>query len=277
MKTLVTLGPAGTFSDRVAQNFCKSLADDVTISYCSSIKKVFQAIGAGSDYGIVPIENLSEGFIPLVLDLLVISDLKIIGEIIIPINFSCVASVPDLKEITRLYVQFVSRGQCSEFLENLGEAVEIITTESNTESLTRMIGDRLASAAIVPGQIVKSNDYPLVIENINDYPNNQTRFFVLAGRHTSFPEYNSVRCKTSIIIINDDDHPGLLENILSSFSKRKINLLAITSRPTKEEFGRYHFFIGLDGHANEPRVQDALAEIGKISRVKILGSYERAR
>jgi prephenate dehydratase len=99
MKTLVTLGPAGTFSDRVAQDFCKSLADDVTICYCSSIKKVFQAIGAGSDYGIVPIENLSEGFIPLVLDLLVTSDLKIIGEIIIPINFSCVAGVQDLKEI----------------------------------------------------------------------------------------------------------------------------------------------------------------------------------
>lgn len=277
MTTIATLGPAGTFSDRVAQEFRESLAGEVTISYCSSIKKVFQTIGAGSEYGIVPIENLSEGFIPLVLDLLVTSHLRIIGEIIIPINFSCVARVPDLKQITRLYVQFVSRGQCSEFIESLGEQVEIVTTESNTEALNQMTGDLQTSGAVVPGQLVKPGDFPLVIENINDYPNNQTRFFVLAGEQTPFPACNSLRCKTSIIIINDDDHPGLLEKILSSFSKRKINLLAITSRPTKEEFGRYHFFIGLDGHHSEPRVKDALEEIGKISRVKILGSYERAR
>ena len=140
-----------------------------------------------------------------------------------------------------------------------------------------MTGDLQTSGAIVPGQLLKPDDFPLLIENINDYPNNQTRFFVLAGKQTPFPACNSLRCKTSIIIINDDDHPGLLEKILSSFSKRKINLLAITSRPTKEEFGRYHFFIGLDGHHSEPRVKDALEEIGKISRVKILGSYERAR
>ncbi|MFH0781420.1 MAG: prephenate dehydratase domain-containing protein [Pseudomonadota bacterium] len=276
MTMIATLGPAGTFSDQVAKEFCKSLRGDIAISYCSSIKKVFQAVSEGCAYGIVPIENLSEGFIPLVLDLLVTSDLKIVGEKIIPINFSCISAVKGIREINKLFVQFVSRGQCSEFIENFGEHIEIVTTDSNILALTRMTGDPGKSAAIVPGHFVKPTDFPLVIENINDYPNNQTRFFVLAGKNTHPLQCTSPICKTSLIIINDDDHPGLLEKILSSFSKQKINLLAITSRPTKEQFGHYHFFIGLAGSQDDIRVQNALEEIGKFSRVKILGSYERA-
>lgn len=276
MTRIATLGPAGTFSDQVAKEFRKSLHGDIAISYCSSIKKVFQAVSEGCDYAIVPIENLSEGFIPLVLDLLVTSNLKIVGEKIIPINFSCISALADIRKIAKLFVQFVSRGQCSEFIENLGEHVEIVTTDSNILALTRMTSDPGKSAAIVPGHFVKPGEFPLIIENINDYPNNQTRFFVLAGESTCSSSCNSPNCKTSLIIINDDDHPGLLEKILSSFSKQKINLLAITSRPTKEQFGRYHFFIGLAGSQDDLRVQNALEEIGKFSRVKILGSYERA-
>jgi prephenate dehydratase len=276
MTTIATLGPAGTFSDQVAKEFRRSLRGDIAINYCNSIKKVFKAVSDGCDYGIVPIENLSEGFIPLVLDLLVTSRLRIIGERIIPINFSCISSLADTRDIEKLFVQFVSRGQCSEFIESLGEHVEIVTTDSNTLALTRMTGDPGKSAAIVPSHFVGPGDFPLVITNINDYPNNQTRFFVLTGENTNTPDCTSPGCKTSLIIINDDDHPGLLEKILSAFSKQHINLLAITSRPTKEQFGKYHFFIGLAGSQNDIRVINALEEIGKISRVKILGSYERA-
>ncbi len=276
MTKIATLGPAGTFSDQVAKEFRKSLRGDIAIRYCNSIKKVFQAVKDGCRYGIVPIENLSEGFIPLVLDLLLASELKIVGERIIPINFSCISSVAKVSDIDKLFVQFVSRGQCSEFIESLGDKLEIVTTESNTLALTRMTGDPGKSAAIVPAHFVKSGDFPLVIENINDYPNNQTRFFVLAGEKTTTPKCSSPGCKTSLIIINEDDHPGLLEKILSSFSKQKINLLAITSRPTKEHFGHYHFFIGLAGNRNDIRVKKALEEISRISRVKILGSYQRA-
>jgi prephenate dehydratase len=276
MTTIATLGPAGTFSDQVAKEFRRSLRGDIAINYCNSIKKVFKAVSDGCDYGIVPIENLSEGFIPLVLDLLVTSRLRIIGERIIPINFSCISSLADIRDIEKLFVQFVSRGQCSEFIESLGEHVEIVTTDSNTLALTRMTGDPGKSAAIVPSHFVGPGDFPLVITNINDYPNNQTRFFVLTGENTNTPDCTSPGCKTSLIIINDDDHPGLLEKILSAFSKQHINLLAITSRPTKEQFGKYHFFIGLAGSQNDIRVINALEEIGKISRVKILGSYERA-
>lgn len=276
MTIIATLGPAGTFSDQVAKEFRKSLRGDVTIKYCSSIKKVFQALSDDCSYGIVPMENLSEGLIPLVLDLLLTSELKIIAERIIPINLSCISSVTDIRNIDKLFVQFVSRGQCSEFIDGLGEHVDVITTESNTLALTRMTNDSGSSAAIVPAHFVNPGDFPLVLENINDFPNNQTRFLVLAKEDNYCHDCTSPGCKTSIIVINDVDHPGLLEKILSSFSKQRINLMAITSRPTKAQFGSSHFFIGLAGNQNDIRVKNALEEIGKFSKVKILGSYERA-
>lgn len=276
MSTIATLGPAGTFSDQVAKDFRRSLSGEVAISYHNSIRKIFQAVSKGCDFGIVPIENLSEGFIPLVLDLLVASDLKIVGERIIPINFSCIASVNDLKELDKLFVQFVSRGQCAEFIDSLGEHLEVITTDSNTLALTRMSNSSGRVGAIVPAHFVAPGDFPLVREGVNDYPNNQTRFFVLAKESGEPPCCTSPGCKTSLIILNDEDHPGLLEKILSCFSRQHINLLAITSRPTKEQFGRYHFFVGLAGSAADLRVKNAIEELGRFSRVKILGSYERA-
>ena len=276
MTTIATLGPAGTFSDQVAKDFRRSLPGEVAISYHNSLKKIFQAVSEGCDYGVVPIENLSEGFIPLVLDLLAASDLEIVGERIIPINFTCIATVGDPKEIDKLFVQFVSRGQCSEFIDSLSEGVEVITTDSNTLALTRMSGCGGRVAAIVPAHFVGPGDFPLVLEGVNDYPNNQTRFFVLAREAGTLPCCTSPGCKTSLIILNDDDHPGLLEKILSCFSRQHINLLAITSRPTKEQFGRYHFFVGLAGSRSDLRVKKALEELDKFARVKILGTYERA-
>lgn len=276
MTTIATLGPAGTFADQVSKEFRKSLRGDVAINYCSSIKKVFQAVSDGCDYGIVPMENLSEGFIPLVLDLMLVSELKIVAERIIPINLSCISSVTDIRDIDKLFVQFVSRGQCSEFIETLGEHVEVVTTDSNILALTRMTSDSASCAAIVPGHFVSPGDFPLVLENINDFPNNQTRFFVLTRDNNGCPDCTSPGCKTSLVVINDNDYPGLLEKILSSFSKQRINLLAITSRPTKERFGNSYFYIGLAGSQDDIRVKSALEEIDKICRIKILGSYERA-
>jgi prephenate dehydratase len=276
MSTIATLGPAGTFSDQVAKDFRRSLPGEVAISYHNSIRKIFQAVSEGCDFGIVPIENLSEGFIPLVLDLLVASTLNIVGERIIPINFSCIGSVSDFKALDKLFVQFVSRGQCAEFIDSLGEHVEIITTDSNTLALTRMSNSSGRVGAIVPAHFVKPGDFPLVREGVNDYPNNQTRFFVLARESGEPPRCTSPGCKTSLIILNDEDHPGLLEKILSCFSRQHINLLAITSRPTKEQFGRYHFFVGLAGSTGDLRVKNAIEELGRFSRVKVLGSYDRA-
>ena len=276
MTTIATLGPAGTFSDQVAKDFRRLLPGEVTISYGNSIPKVFAAVGEGCDYGIVPFENLSEGYIPQVIDLLLLSQLKIVAERLAPISFTCIATVADPLELETIFVPFASRAQCSEFLDRLGESVEVITTETDTLALARMSNSPGRSGAIVPAHFVKPGDFPLVQEGVNDIPDAHTRFLVLARETTPVPGCTSPGCKTSLVVSSDDDHPGLLEKILSCFSRQHINLLAIASRPAREQFGRHSFFLALAASSGDLRVGKALEELERFARVKVLGCCERA-
>jgi prephenate dehydratase len=274
MKRIATLGPPQTFSDLATSQYIADQNDDYEVEYFPSIGSALKAIGSSCEAGVLPVENFSEGFIPLVLDQLVKNDLTIIGEVILPIQFSFISTLSDRSKIKQLFVQFVARGQCSRFLESLGE-IEIVTTESNIESLDRARCTAGESAAIVPSQSFGSDDFPLVVENVNDYENNRTRFLVFAGGNEIVESNGGNEYKTSIIALDDKDHPGLLGDILGSFSKRKINLISIISRPSCTELGKYHFFIDFDGHIQDPLVSDALGEIRKLNRVKILGSYPK--
>ena len=277
MKTIATLGPKGTFSDIATRRYVGTMNQGCQIKYFNSIKNTLKAIGSTCDYGLLPIENFSEGFVSLVLDHLVDTDLCIIGEIFLPIQFSFVSQANDISDIKRIFVQFVAKGQCSEFLDSFSD-VEIVSTESNIESL-EMINCKEGTndGAVVPENSFYAEHLRIVVENINDYENNQTRFLVFSKQHCPSEKIKSVDYKTSIIVLNDDDHPGLLEKILSSLSKHHINLTAITSRPTRQLFGKYHFFMGFDGHFKDSNVAEALCEISSNYQLKILGSYPKAK
>ena len=113
-----------------------------------------------------------------------------------------------------------------------------------------------------------------MVENIADYKNNETRFVLVRKDAAGYDE--SKTYKTSLLIFEGADKPGVLSGILSGFSSRGINLMSIMSRPTKEMLGRYHFFIDIEGHYSEGRIKEALTEIGKENTVKLLGSYPKA-
>ena len=275
MKKIATLGPKGTYSDKATQIFRTQLNDGYEIDYYPSIKKVLNAIGKKCDYGVLPIENLTEGFVSIVLDYLVASELKIAAEVMLPIRFSFVGKATSMKNLKRLYVQFVAKGQCADFFDSL-ENVEIITTQSNMESLEKVTESNDADGAIVPSDSYTETEFPLVIENVNDYPNNATRFLAFTNG-TAQDNYSSGGSyKTSLIVIDDNDRAGLLEDILSSFAKRSINLTSIVSRPTGQAFGKYHFFIDFEGHIREEKVTAALDEIKTMNKVKVLGSYSKS-
>jgi prephenate dehydratase len=276
MKRIATLGPPGTFSARATSQYIAAQNEPYEVEYFSSIGGALKAIGGSCEIGVLPIENFSEGFIPLVLDHLVNADLVIVGEVILPIKFSLVSTSSEISEINQLFVQFVAKGQCSQFIETLGEIL-IVTTESNMESLDRARCAAGNSAAIVPSNSFCSGVFTIVVENIHDYKNNQTRFLVFSGREVIAEDSGERDYKTSIIVLDDNDHPGLLGEILASFSKRKINLTSIISRPTCTEFGKYHFFIDFDGHIRDSEVSGALKEIDKINKVKIIGSYPKGK
>ena len=271
MVNIATLGPAGTFSELATKKFIKQKDEIYDIHFFPSIKSVLYEIGHSCEMGVIPIENFSEGFIALVLDELVELDLCIINEIMLPIEFSFVSLTENMIDIKELFVQYVAKGQCLDFIHSLGK-VNIQLTESNIDSLQKCIKASSKAGAIVPSNSFDQSEFSLIYSKVNDYENNQTRFLALSKNYT-LPLDNDAN-KTSIIVLDDDDHPGLLGEVLLSFSSRQINLTNISSRPTRKVFGKYHFFIEFEGSSNESNVAAALDEICKINKVKILGSYK---
>ena len=126
----------------------------------------------------------------------------------------------------------------------------------------------------MPSGSFDPKEFALTTNKINDYHNNQTRFLALSNNR-AWP-IDSEANKTSIIVLDDDDHPGLLSEVLQSFATRQINLTSIISRPTRKQFGKYHFFIELEGSQKDVNVAAALEEVSQTNKVKVLGSYKTA-
>jgi len=275
MNQIATLGPKGTYSELATLKYIESQYGSYEIQYFNSIKKTLESVGNTCDFGVIPIENLSEGFVSLVLDLLAETNLTIVSEVILPIKFSFVSTAPVISEVDKLYVQFVAKSQCSDFISTLSN-MDIVTTESNIESLDLVLKNAGLSSAIVPTSSYVSSQFNIEIDDVTDYENNQTRFIVLTD--VKAPEQSVIApSKTSVVVLDDDDHPGLLSDILSSFSNRNVNLLSIISRPTRKVFGKYNFFIDIEGHINDAHIFEALEEIKHKNKVKILGSYPVAK
>ena len=244
--------------------------------YEKSIKDVLDKLNEKEiELAVLPIENLSEGYISLVLNYFIKTNLFIKEEILLPVNFSLVSDMTHYSEIRKLYVQFVAKGQCSNFISSLTN-IELVITESNIESLNLFSLNREGSAAVVPNKVIKENKFNLTLDNINDYKNNQTRFLVLTNKNKITINQNHNNYKSTIMVINENDYPGFLGDVLSSFSKRNINLTSINSIPTKDIFGRYYFLIDFDGYIHDKNIEAALVEVEGRHSMKILGSYKKA-
>lgn len=273
MATVATLGPAQTISERAALEYVAKRGDQSSVSLYPTFRRAFSAVSDECEFGVLPIENMVEGYVQPVLDLLLHSELSIVDELILPIDFSFVANTAERSDVQRIYAQFVTQGQCADFLESMSHA-EIVTTTSNGTSLEQVRAGNATDGAIVPAFTVQDGAFPLVVANTNDYRNNRTRFIVVGRDEAPYDE--GLSYKTSLVVIEGMDRPGMLFDILAAFSKRDINMVSIMSRPTKETLGRYHFFIDIVGHGSMPHVEDALAEVQRHNFVRSLGSYPRA-
>jgi prephenate dehydratase len=276
MIKIATLGPEGTFAERAARAYAEESEEDCRIVLYPSLAGVFAAAERECDRGVVPIENMLEGYVQVTLDLLLSTDLTIIHELILPVRFSFVSTTKTLEEVRKVYVQFVTQGQCRKFLDTVSSAAKIITTESNGISLEQVNKGLCGEAAIVPQHSVTGReDFGLVVPDVTDHADSRTRFIVLSGKLAPYEPGKKYR--TSVAIVEVADRPGALFSILREFTERKINLTSIMSRPTKVVFGKYHFFIDLDGrYPEEEPLRAALDEVGRSNRVKILGSYPKA-
>lgn len=259
------LGPEGTFSHTAVR---KQFGHSVRALPLASIEEVFQEVAAGhADFGVVPIENSSEGAVHHTLDMFFSTDLKICGEVELRIQQNLLTQATDLKQIERVYSHAQSLGQCRSWLREHLPKAERIAVSSNAEAARRA---RTApdAAAIAGESAAQVYGLPILAAGIEDKADNTTRFVVL-GREILPPTGTD---KTSLLL-SVRDQPGALYQLLTPLAAAGISMTRIESRPGRAKW-EYVFFIDVEGHVEDPPLKQALASIGPAAAgLKVLGSY----
>ena len=264
------LGPAGTFSEQAALLFTQNSGEG--LEAYRNVPDLIMAVQNGSlDRAIVPMENVLEGTVNVTVDMLTHeADLKISGEIIIPIH-QCLLTAPGIKteEICGIVSHPQALAQCRHFLSARFGGIPVHSAESTAAGAEEVKNSTYPLAAIANRRAAEVFGLTVLIENIEDHPNNCTRFVVLS-RDEAAP---TGRDKTSVVF-SVSDEPGSLLKALSIFADHGINLKKIESRPMRTQLGQYLFFVDFEGHRREERASAAIRSLKTISTYfKHLGSY----
>lgn len=262
------LGPEGTYSEKAALIW----NSESELRYYDDVIDVVRSLVEGEiEEGIIPIENSLEGSVGISLDLLREYDVRIIGEVFVPIRH-CLLAKGDISEVRIVLSHPQPIAQCRLFIKENLKGVEIRTTGS-TAHAAKLACEFEEMAAIASEESGLRYDLNVLYRDIQDYSDNVTRFVVLSkdGIKSTGDD------KTSILIYSQKDRPGALYEILKEFAKRDINLTKIESRPSKKAMGDYVFYIDCEGHEEDLEVKEALENINKnVYMLKVLGSYPRA-
>ena len=263
------LGPEGTFTHLASRKYFGHSTELVPEG---TIAKVFQAVESDlSDYGVVPIENSTEGVVGATLDVFQDSSLKIIGELVLPVSHHLLSQAVGLKAIQRIYSHPQAVAQCRNWLDQNLPNIPVVEVESTAKAAERAAEDP-GSAAIAGEQAVELYRLKNLKKHIEDNPNNRTRFLILGKKN---PE-PSGRDKTSILF-SVKDEVGVLYKMLEPFSRERINLTKIESRPLKKKAWEYIFFLDVDGHFQEKKMRKAIRLLDqRCVFLKVLGSYPKA-
>lgn len=267
--TVAYLGPQGTFSQEAALKHFGSGAPAVP---CASIDEVFRQVETGAvGFGVVPVENSTEGAIGRTLDLLLTTPAKVCGEVMLPVRQCLLGKAKKRADIRRIYSHTQSLAQCQQWLgRNLPHA-ERIAVVSNAEAAQLAAKDRYA-AAIASRTAAALYGLNLIARNIEDEPRNTTRFLVVAGQDAA----PSGRDKTSLIL-STRNVPGAIHDLLKPLAANQVSMTRLESRPARTGLWEYVFYVDIEGHQQHANVAKALAEIErKASFLKNLGSYPAA-
>ncbi len=261
------LGPEATFTHQAA---LKKFGASLEYRPYSNISDIFSAVEKGeADYGVIPIENSTEGAVFHSLDMLVESDLKIVAQVYLEIAHNLLSCSPR-EEIRRVYSHPQALGQCRQWLQaNLPGAV--LEDCSSTAAAVRRVKEEPGGAAVAGSLAGELYGVPVVAAGIQDRSDNITRFLVI-GETPSGPVENGEN-KTSLVV-SIRDEVGALQKTIAPFSSRGINLCKIESRPSRRKPWDYYFFIDIIGHYEDGAVREAFRELeGYCPFVKWLGSY----
>ena len=269
-QTIAYLGPVGTFTHAAALKHFGKASTTVPLT---TIGDVFREVESGSAmYGVVPVENSSEGVVNHTLDGFLGSTLKIIGEVELPIHqHFLVAEHTKVDNLSRIYSHQQSLAQCRHWLDVNFPNVERVQVSSNGEA-ARRLKNEWHSAAIA-GEVAMA-EYGLhkLHANIEDNPNNTTRFLII-GKEAIEPSGND---KASIVV-SAHAKAGALIEILKPLSKHGVSMTSIETRPERPNKWAYVFFIDMNGHINDDNVKAAIEDIRPMVKdLRVLGSYPKA-
>ena len=265
------LGPEGTFTQAAVLNHFGHSVRGLPLT---SIDEVFHEVEAASaDFGVVPIENSTEGTVNHTLDRFIASPLTICGEVELRIHHSIMGKMSSLGRIVRICSHPQALAQCRVWLDEHLPDVERVPVSSNAEG-ARRARDEQGTAAIAGETAAEVYGLKILAAEIEDRPDNTTRFFVL-GRKLFTP---SGEDRTTLLVsIGHTDAPGALQRLLQPLAEHRVSMTRIESRPSHKKKWDYVFFIDIEGHADDKHVAKALAELKKrASLFRILGSYPRA-
>jgi chorismate mutase/prephenate dehydratase len=266
------LGPEGTFTQTAVY---KHFGHSVRALPFHTIDEIFHEVESGvADFGVVPIENSTEGSVNNTLDMFLTSPLKIAGEIELKIEQHLLGSETGLDKIERICAHEQSLAQCRGWLREYLPHVELIGMSSNAAG-ARRARDEAGTAAIGPAVAADVYDLQVLVSNIEDRADNATRFLVI-GRELLAASGSD---KTTILVSTSDTAggAGVLHQLLQPLANHGVSMTRIESRPSRRKNWDYVFFIDLDGHAEESPAREALAELQERSSLfRILGAYPKA-
>jgi chorismate mutase / prephenate dehydratase len=263
------LGPAGTFTQQAAY---KHFGHAINTVPAVSIADIFNAVeNEQCQFGVVPVENSTEGVINHTLDRFIASPLKICGEVEVRVHQNLMATFAEREKITEVFSHQQSLAQCRLWLDkHLPHAIRT-PVSSNTEA-ARLVVDQANKAAIGPSAAAELYGLTVIDKNIEDEPNNTTRFMIVGRQVSASTGYD----KTSLLV-STGNQPGALHKILAPFAEYGIGMLHIESRPSRQGLWEYVFFIDIEGHCEDEKVANALQLLrSSVSMLKILGAYPRA-
>lgn len=263
------LGPVGTFTQAAT---LKHFGHAIDVVPLAAIDEVFREVESGGcSYGVVPVENSIEGVVNHTLDSFMLSPLRICGEVELRIHHHLLARDGAPGTLRRIYAHQQALAQCRRWLDRELLGVERVAVNSNAEA-ARLAAEQADTAAIAGEAAAEIYGLQTIAANIEDEPNNTTRFLVI-GRRPTPPSGDD---KTSLLF-STANRPGALYHALGAFAEHGISMTRIESRPSRRGMWDYLFFVDIAGHADEPGVAGALEEFERRAHmVKLLGSYPRA-
>ena len=263
------LGPAATFTEEAA---LKHFGHSVRTTAINSISEVFREVESGAaNYGVVPIENSTEGVITHTLDNFTRSSLKIVGEVELRIHHYLLSQETDLNKVTQINSHQQSLAQCRKWLDANLATVNREAVGSNAQAAL-IAQQQPGVAAIASRSAAEKYGLNILASNIEDMPDNTTRFLIIGSNTVAASGVD----KTSLLV-SAPNKPGALYSLLQPFAKHNVSMTRIESRPSHSVNWEYIFFLDLEGHIDDEPLKLALQELSKVSdMVNILGSYPKA-